>query len=83
MELSLVTIRAKFDEVLAMAVTRESASDWARLLREASDRNELTILPLEKKRVIWKALIFLEGVDMKDAPDSYLHNEEDINRERP
>ena len=83
MELSLVAIRSKFDEVLATVVTRESASDWARSLREASDRNELTILPLEEKRVIWKALIFLEGVDMKDAPDSYLHNKDDIIRERP
>jgi hypothetical protein len=83
MELNLPTIRAKFDAILATTITRESASDWARELREASDRNELTISPSEEKRRLWKALLFLEGVDMKDAPNSYLHNEEDITRERP
>jgi hypothetical protein len=83
MELNLTTIRTKFDEILSAMITRESVSDWARELREASDRNELTISPIEEKRRIWKALLFLEGVDMKDAPNSYLHNEEDITRERP
>jgi hypothetical protein len=83
MRIDSAMIRAQFDAVLAATVTRESVSDWARRLREADDREELLITPDCERQRLWKAILFLEGVDMKDAPDSYLHNDEDISRERP
>lgn len=83
MELGLVPIREKFDQVLAAATTREEASQWARLLRESYDRGGVTFWPAQDRRKIWNALLFLEGVDLKDGPNSYLHNETDIERERP
>ena len=83
MEVDLTTIQRKFDAILAASETRESVSNWARELREADDRQQLKIVPASDKQRLWNAILFLEGVDLKDAPDSYLHNEEDIIREKP
>ena len=83
MDIDLHAIRSQFDVVLAGSVARETVSDWAKALREGNDRQELTITPESDRSRIWKAILFLEGVDMKDAPDSYLHNAQDISRERP
>lgn len=76
-------VQAHFDAILSGNATREAVSDWARELREAHDRNDLAISPEVDRPQLWKAILFLEGVDLRDAPDSYLHNEEDIRRERP
>jgi hypothetical protein len=83
MELSLTAIRAKFDAVLAGTCTREAVSDWAREQRCADDHGELAITPELDRNRIWNALLFLEGVDLKDAPGSYSHNNDDVARERP
>ncbi len=83
MEVSKQAITAKFDEVLSESVSREAVSDWARVRREADDDGTLTLLPEAERSRLWDALLFLEGVDLKDSPTSYLHNEEDILRERP
>jgi len=83
MKVNLTRIRSQFDAILMGTIEREQVADWARKLREASDREELAVKPESDWEVVWKAILFLEGVDLKDAPDSYLHNEEDILREKP
>ncbi len=83
MRTDLNEIRSRFDELLTGTVDRKSVSDWARDLRIAEDNRELIVTPEDDRARIWTAILFLEGVDSKDSPDSYLHNEEDIRRERP
>ena len=83
MNLDLTTIRAQFDAVRAGRLSREQASAWARELREADDRKELTITPDSDRKRIWDALVFLEGYDLKTGPEEYLHNEEDLIANRP
>lgn len=83
MELNLTMIRAQFDAVRAGTLSREAASDWARELREADDRKQLTVTPDAERKRIWEALLFLESYDMKNAPDEYLYQEEDLVANRP
>lgn len=83
MTLDMTTIQAKFDSVCKGECTRETASNWARELRESYDRNELLIVPETEQKRIWEALIFLEGYDMKNSPTEYLYAEEDLIANRP
>jgi len=82
MELTLAMIRSKFDELDQDKCSRESASEWARLLREIDDRNELVIVLAERK-LIWNALIFIESYDMKTGPNEYLYCREDLLANKP
>ncbi|MBW2570682.1 MAG: DNA-binding protein [Deltaproteobacteria bacterium] len=60
--------------------SREEISDWARILREAEDNSNLYYEPREAEKKIWDAILYLEGVDLKDGPDTYLHINEDFNK---
>lgn len=83
MELDLATIRSRFDAVRTGDITREEASDWARMMREAHDRRELHVVPSSDWKVIWKALGFLEMYDGKVSPTEYLYADEDLVANRP
>jgi hypothetical protein len=83
MNLCLTAIQVKFDAVCIGQCTREAASNWAREMREADDRNELMIMPEVDRKRIWEALLFLERYDMKNAPDEYLYDEKDLVANRP
>jgi hypothetical protein len=83
MNLDLTTIQAQFDAVRSGDLSREQASDWARKVREADDRGELTITPEVDRKQIWESLLFLEGYDMKNAPNEYMYQEEDLIANRP
>ncbi len=83
MILDVNIIRQKYDEALSEKFTRESLSEWATSLREASDRNELVITPKRDRFRIWEALLFLEMYDMQTGPDSYLYGNEDLIENRP
>ena len=83
MNVNIQTIQARFDDVLHGRVGREVIADWAKALREADDHKELTVVPETDRLRVWKAILFLEGVDLRDSPESYLHDDADISRERP
>ncbi len=83
MNITINDIRLIFDRVIAGSISREEASRVAQSYRECSDLNELVVIPESERKRAWNAIIFLNGVDLKDAPNSYLHNEEDIRDERP
>lgn len=83
MNLKLSLVREQFDSLISGTASRERVSDWARSIREADDRDEVQLSSDEDGDRIWKAVLFLEGVDLKDSPETYLHNEADIQRERP
>ena len=83
MNITINEIRLIFDKVLAGSISREDASRVAQSCRECSDKSELIVIPESDRSRVWDAITFLYGVDLKDAPDSYLHNAEDIRGERP
>lgn len=83
MNIDLVKVRQMFQAVLDETGSREAVSEKAKQYQQADDRRELVVTPEGDRDRVWKALIFLEGVDLKDGPDSYLHVKEDVVRERP
>ena len=58
--------------------SREQVASWAHAVREAEDAGTLEYEPSEAEKRIWRAILYLIGVDSKDGPDSYLHVEEDF-----
>jgi len=83
MELTLPMIRSKFDELDQEKCSRESASEWARLLREMDDHKQLVMVPESERKLIWNALIFIESYDMKTGPNEYLYCREDLLANKP
>ena len=61
-------------------VSREEASNWAMEMSNALDAKAVVcdVTSYAEEKIIWRTLEFLSGVDLKDSPISYLHNEEDI-----
>ena len=79
MTISLEQIRMAFADLIQGVKSREEISNWAVTLREAEDSSTLVYDPPEAESLIWEAILYLEGVDLKDAPDSYLHTVDDFN----
>ncbi|AOC56040.1 MULTISPECIES: DNA-binding protein [Bacillus] len=61
----------KIQKVLNGTMTREEVSDWAEIYVSADD-------PEVDDEKVWDMLILLSGIDLKDAPNSYFHTEEDL-----
>ena len=61
----------KMKEVLKGDMTREELSDWAGGYVYADDPE------VEDERV-WNLLILLSGFDLKDSPETYLHDKEEL-----
>jgi hypothetical protein len=78
----LTDIQRAFDDLIAGARSREKISDWARSRRMENDDGQLLFEPAAMSDQIWRAITYLEGVDMKDSPMSYLHVPEDFIRFR-
>lgn len=77
-KIDFLEIRMAFDELINGKITREEVSSWANKLQCAQDNNTLVYSPDNMEDKIWKAIQFLQGVDLKDSPSTYLHNLEDI-----
>ncbi len=73
MVVRLSDVQQAFDALLAETRSREEISDWARMLRIANDEGQLTFEPVSLRDKIWRAVTYLEGVDLKDSPTTYLH----------
>ena len=83
MQLDMATIRSRYDAVRSGDITREEASDWARIMREARDRRELRIVPDSDWTTIWNALVFLEMYDGRVSPTEFMYADEDLVANRP
>jgi hypothetical protein len=79
-EIHINEIKAVLNELLDKKISREDASDWALKLRESWDNKNLKFIPEEFEQIIWKSILFIEGIDLRDAPNCYLHNDQDIQR---
>jgi hypothetical protein len=77
-EISLPLIAQVLQRVLTQQITREEASNWAFQVRIGLEAGQITFTPASMERQIWETVLFLEGIDLQDAPGSYLHNEADM-----
>lgn len=73
MEVSTLEIRRVFNDLLNERRTREEVASWASALRRAEDTGSLRYVPSNAEAEIWKALEFLMGIDLKESPNTYLH----------
>ena len=77
-KISVNEIREAFDALEAGSKTRESVADWANKLRSEYDKGVLIFEPMNEKKKIWDAILWLSGVDLKDISAPYFHTMEDI-----
>ena len=59
-------------------MSREAASSWAYSLRQEADDNKLLYSPEADEKVLWESILFIEGIDLQNEPNVYLHNRNDI-----
>jgi hypothetical protein len=78
MRVSTEDVTAAFLDLLSGARSREDVANWAHRVRVADDAEGIRYDPPAAESAIWDALEFLIGVDLKDGPDSYLHNQQDF-----
>jgi hypothetical protein len=78
MEVSVLEIVEIFERLISNELTREEASDWATMRMKAHDSAILEFKPPSNEQVIWRAILYLQGVDLKTSPDSYLHSSEEF-----
>lgn len=78
MKVSLLEIINTLDELIEGKLSREYVSEWARKRPTAEGEDNLEYEPTSKEQTIWDAVLYLEGVDLKDGPDSYLHVVDDF-----
>lgn len=80
MRVSTDQVAAAFRDLLTGFRSREDVAGWASSVRAADDTEGIQYEPPTAESAIWQALEFLMGVDIKDGPDSYLHNHEDFEK---
>ncbi|WP_160060594.1 hypothetical protein [Psychromonas sp. L1A2] len=73
MKVSLLEVINVLDNLISGKLSREDVSDWARKRQVAEDVGKLEYEPASKEQEIWDAILYLEGVDLKDGTNSYLH----------
>lgn len=65
-------------DILSGARSREDVASWASSMRKLEDCRGLQYDPKPAEGLIWESLEFLIGIDLKDSPDTYLHNLDDV-----
>ncbi|HRD54961.1 MAG TPA: hypothetical protein PLC42_01045 [Parachlamydiaceae bacterium] len=81
MKLTLSEVKQKYLDLIADKISREEVSNWAFLLMQQNDLNNLTYVPSESKDKILSALIFLCKTDVQERPGKYFFYKEDIQDE--
>lgn len=79
-EISLPVIAQTLQRVLDRQLSRETAADWAAQMCTELEAERLTYYPAKAERQLWAALNYVRGIDPQDAPGSYLHDDEDLQR---
>ena len=82
MDISIDDIAKAFDHLQQKSKTREEVSDWALCLMRAEDAGDLRYMPSDQEAKIWKAIIWLTGIDLKADSDSYFDSDESIQEYR-
>ena len=71
-------IAQTLQRVLDRQLSRETAADWAAQMCAELEAERLHYYPAKAARQIWAALDYARGIDLQDAPGSYLHDDEDL-----
>lgn len=80
MRVSIEDVDSAFRDLLTGVRSREDVAGFASRVRAADDEEGIQYDPPAAESAIWHALEFLMGVDIKDGPDSYLHNHQDFEK---
>ncbi len=73
-KLSLNEIKEKFKQLIDGKIPRELIAKWAKERQIAEDNDQLEYMPFEEKNRLWRAILYLMGVDLLDMDGSYLHS---------
>lgn len=78
MQVTLTEISQKFNQLVNKSMPREEIAAWAKKRQEAEDDDLLEYDPPSEENIIWRAITYLMGVDLKDTDGSYLHSVENF-----
>lgn len=73
--ISKADITSMFDDLIMSRSSREAVAARARDLREAEDEGALVYDPPQDEHILWDAILYLEGADLKETPEDYLHDD--------
>lgn len=82
MTVTLFEIGNIFDQLIGGHLSREDVANWAQQRQQAEDDGVLEYEPPSQEKELWDAILYLEGVDLKDEPQSYLHTVKDFQEYR-
>jgi len=82
MNLTLENLIQKFDDLISGNSTPEEISNWAKEKQSETDKGCLIYVPSNQKSLMWSAINYLNGVDLKSGPDEFLHSRENFVLER-
>jgi len=73
MLITIQDIHSKFDDLCQGRESRESVAEFA---RRAMSANDIGLLERSKDNndVIWRSILYLSGVDLKEYPGNYIHS---------
>ena len=77
-KLTLAYLTDLIEKVINKELSREEASDIAINLDDKVSEKKIIAFPVEKERFIWDSLHFIQGIDLLESPDVYLHNLQDL-----
>ena len=66
MQITLIEIRKKFDQLINEDIPREAIAEWAKKRQEAEDDDQLEYDPPSEEDKIWRAITYLMGVDLNN-----------------
>ncbi len=75
-------LSSAFDDLVSGTRTREDVSSWATELRVAHDEDRLAFDPANAQPMLWRAILYLTGVDLRTSPSEYLHVPADFEKFR-
>ena len=81
MKVTLQDIQQRFDALIEGTESREDVAEFAGLAMRADDARSLEIEYKFEDR-IWKAILFLSGVDLQYEPGRYLYSVVDFIKTR-
>lgn len=66
MKISLLEVRHVFHDLLDHKISRYDAEEWARIRMLSADNYELIYDPIDDEDLLWKAVLYLSGVGLKN-----------------
>jgi len=81
MQVSANEVKEIFQQLIDEKLSREEVAEWAFIRTQAYDNEQLEFFPPEQEGRIWETLQYLEGVDLKENNDTYLHVKSDFFQE--